>query len=446
MSRTSTGIVSDAAKHKVLGIGFLALVVLFTWLTYAIFSKTFVDYDEVELQSSKTGLQLPARADIKIRGAIVGEVLDMTTEGENVSLTLGLFPSETESIPSNVSARILPKTLFGEKYVALQIPEQPSSDPIAAGDVIKESEVSIEVEKVLSDLYPLLRTVQPAELNYTLNAISTALEGRGEAIGNNFVVLNDYLKRMNPQIPEMVEDLRLLSEVSDVYRSVVPEITTTLRNSVKTGNTFIEKEQKIQALFADIAGFSNTTRDFVEQNGQNIIRLSQVSPPILGVFAKYSPEYPCLLKGITRGIPKQAQTFRGYTLHINLEMIERQPRGFTPGDDPRFGDKRGPINLGMCQRAINGVYGQNNLPPLYFVPNVNDGVDRPTGKKGQSRVAPGFAAPQMDLTSGLAGTAAEREVVDAIVAPVLGVPRDEVPDVTSLLFGPLARGAEVGLR
>ena len=44
----------------------------------------------------------------------------------------------------------------------------------------------------------------------------------------------------------LVEDLRLLSEVSDVYRSAVPEIARTLRNSVTTGATFIEKEQKIE--------------------------------------------------------------------------------------------------------------------------------------------------------------------------------------------------------
>ncbi len=45
--------------------------------------------------------------------------------------------------------------------------------------------MSIEVEKVLSDLYPLLRTVQPAEINQTLNALATALEGRGDKLGQN---------------------------------------------------------------------------------------------------------------------------------------------------------------------------------------------------------------------------------------------------------------------
>ena len=50
------------------------------WLTYAIFTKKFADYDEVTLQTSTIGLQLPERADVKIRGVIVGEVLGFDTE------------------------------------------------------------------------------------------------------------------------------------------------------------------------------------------------------------------------------------------------------------------------------------------------------------------------------------------------------------------------------
>ena len=55
---------------------------------------------------------------------------------------------------------------------------------------------------MLSDLYPLLRTVQPADLNMTLNALATALEGRGEQLGENLETLDSYLKRLNPQIPQ----------------------------------------------------------------------------------------------------------------------------------------------------------------------------------------------------------------------------------------------------
>ena len=439
MNRNSKGYKTAVMiERRVFGVAFLVLLLFFGWVTHAIFNKQFTDFVEVDLLAAKSGLQLPAGADVKIRGVIVGEVRERDVTADGAKLTLGLYPDQLDTIPSNVSARLLPKTLFGEKYVALQMPEQPAPSAIGSGDVIRQSEVAIEVDKVLNDIYPLLRAVQPAEINYTLTAIATALEGRGEDIGSNLSVLNDYLERTNPQIPALVEDLRLLSEVSDVYRSVMPDLARLLRNSVTTGNTFVEKEQKIQALFNDVAGFSSTSKDFLEQNGENIIRLSELGQQQLPMFARYSPEYPCLLEGIVGAAPLQAETFRGYTLHINLELLPRQPRPYTAKDDPRYGDTRGPDCLGLPSPP----WSQENLPPPSIVPDIDDGVDEPTGKM---RSAPAVDRP-LDMTSGYAGTQVERQLVNAIAAPVLGVPASEVPDLTSLLFGPIARGTEVALR
>ena len=428
-------------EHRVLGVAFLVLLMLAVWFTYAVFNKSFVDYDEVVLHASKTGLQLPDRADVKVRGVIVGEVIDQQVTRRGVDLTLGLYPSSRDEVPADVSARIIPKTLFGEKYVALEPPAgvvPSAAQAIQPGAQITEARVGFEVERLLRDIYPFLRTVQPAELNYTLTAMATALEGRGEAMGKNFATLEDYLRRTNPQIPALVEDLRRLSKVSDVYREAVPDLARLLRNSVSTGHTFIEKEQKIQALFADVAAFSSTSRDFLEANGDNMVRLSELSARQLPVYAKYAPEYPCLLDAIVKAIPRQNESFRGKTLHINLETLPKQPRGFGPQDDPIYGDKRGPMDEGLCRRAINGEWNQNNLPPSSLVPNIRDGVDEPTGKQRP--------APVLDLTSGYAGSADERDIVNAVAAPALGVSADQVPDVASLLFGPLARGTEVAPR
>jgi phospholipid/cholesterol/gamma-HCH transport system substrate-binding protein len=429
-------------EHRVLGVAFLALLLLGVWFTYAVFNKSFTDYDEVTLQASKTGLQLPDRADVKLRGVIVGEVLDGRSTADGVTLTLGLYPSKRQVVPADVTAQIIPKTLFGEKYVALQTSSSTGTSPVTQaiqpGDRIEEAEVGFEVERLLNDIYPFLRTVQPAELNYMLTAMAAALEGRGTAIGENFATLNDYLERTNPQIPALVEDLRMLARTSDVYREAVPEVARLLRNSVTSGTTFIQKEQKIQALFADVAAFSSTSKDFLEANGDNIIRLGELSARQLPVYAKYAPEYPCLLDGIVKAAPRQAETFRGKTLHIVLENLPKQPRGYGTKDDAVYGDKRGPHDPAICRRAINGEWGQDNLPPKSLVPNIDDGVDEPTGKQRP--------APMVDVSSGYAGTAVERAVVNSLAAPVLDVPAASVPDVASLLFGPLARGAEVELR
>jgi hypothetical protein len=56
-------------------------------------------------------------------------------------------------------------------------------------------------------------------------------------------------------------------------------------------------------------------------------------------------------------------------------------------------------------------------------------------------------APTVDVasTSAAAG-AAEKSFFGALTGPVLGVPADKVPDLTTLLFGPLVAGTEVSVR
>ena len=372
-------------EHRVLGVAFLALLVFFGWLTYAIFNKAFTDYVPVTLQAGKTGLQLPTNADVKIRGVLVGAVRGRRVTADGVRLDLGIYPDKLGEIPANVSARIQPKTLFGEKYVALLVPARPATSAISAGDVIAPSTVSIEVEKVLSDIYPLLRAVQPADLNYTLTAVATALEGRGEQLGQNLVVLDDYLQRVNPQLPRLVEDLRMLGDVSDTYRSVLPELARLLRNTVTTGNTLVDKEQRIQALFDDVAAASDVTEGFLDRNGDNLIRLADLSRAQLPMFAEYAPEYPCLLNGIVDVVPREAEAFRGHELHINLELLPAQPRGYGPQDAPVYGARNGPLATELCERVLSDHYGQDNLPPASLIPNLDDGVDEPTGKGGQNR-------------------------------------------------------------
>lgn len=416
-------------KNRALGVAFVFLMLAGVWTVNGIFTQKFTDFAKVDLKTDHIGLQLPSNADVKVRGEIIGQVIETRTSSDGAVLTLGLDPNKIGSIPANVGASIIPKTLFGEKYVSLVIPTQPSSAALRRGDTIQQAHLPIEVEKVLDDIYPLLRTVQPAEINYTLNAISTALEGRGDDLGQNLEILNSYLKRFNPKVPKLIADLKLLGTVSDTYADVMPELGATLRNSVKTSNTLLDKQARLHSFLKDVSSFSDTARGFLDTNGDNIVQLGQVSEPQLALLRKYSPEFPCMLGGIVRIAPRLAQTFRGYVFHINLRTLPNQPRGYNAGDVPVYGARNGPY----CGTLPRVPYSPKH--PKHHVPDFNDGV------KGQlKRTATGF--DRVLVT----GTPQEKAVMVSLAAPMLGVPADQVDDISTLLFGPLARGSEVSVR
>src|SRR5690606_18382726 len=105
-------------------------------------------------------------------------------------------------------------------------------------------------------------------------AVATALDGRGEAMGRSLETLDGYLRKMNPQLPELVEDIKLTSQVAGVYEQVMPEIGDILRNTVTTGNTLLEKEDDLDKLFATVSRFSGVTGAFLDKNEQNLIRVA----------------------------------------------------------------------------------------------------------------------------------------------------------------------------
>ena len=115
-------------NHRFLGAVFIGLLVLGVWLVNAVFTQKFISFDHVTLSTGTIGLQLPDQADVKVRGVIVGQVIKAESEGDGATLELGIKPDQINTIPSNVTAAIVPKTLFGEKYIELNIPEGPVLD------------------------------------------------------------------------------------------------------------------------------------------------------------------------------------------------------------------------------------------------------------------------------------------------------------------------------
>ena len=55
-------------NHRFLGVVFVGMLVLGVWLVNAVFTQKFVSFDRVTLDTSTVGLQLPEKADVKVRG------------------------------------------------------------------------------------------------------------------------------------------------------------------------------------------------------------------------------------------------------------------------------------------------------------------------------------------------------------------------------------------
>ncbi|UYM03724.1 MCE family protein [Solicola gregarius] len=362
-----TPVLERTSTVRTLGIAFIVLMLIVLWITWGIFNKSFRDTVEVSMLAPSSGLQLSEGGDVKMRGVLVGEVesIELASDGEGAQISLDLDPDKVDKIPADVAALIVPKTLFGQKYVDLQIPEGAVTTPIAQGDVISQAKVPAEVETLLNDLYPLLRAVKPADLSKTLNALATALDGRGEEIGENLENLNDYLGKLNTVSPELVDDIVKLGDVSETYADAMPDIGTLLRNAVETGDTIVEKQDQLAEVFSAVSDFSDVGRSFFSYNGTGLIRLNHQARPTMSLLAEYSPIAPCVTKGAAKILPRLNQALRGNTLHGRVMYPVKQPTPYTGSETPILPPMSDQSSLlaPNCLSAPDSPYGNGNPSP-----------------------------------------------------------------------------------
>ena len=314
---------------------------------------------------------------------------------------------------------ILPTTLFGQKFIPFVRPDDPVGGVAQDGDVIPSDrvETNVELSQVLSDLFPLLRAVRPADLNATLNALATALEGRGEQFGQTMDELGQYLDAIDNHLPTLREDLVELADVADAYDVAAPDLLDVARQRHGHQQDDRGEAPKLDVFFSDLGGLADTSTRILRDNEQNLVRVGQVTEPVLALLAEYSPEFPCLIKGAANYAPILSKTFEGDWVKQYIEFFNPQWRVYDESDKPVYGEVgHGPWCAGLPKFKVPGTHysldqGSDLDEKLPRSPVPNFGV---------------FPPDWLNLTSGYAGTDGreadrQHDAGLAVRPPALGV-------------------------
>lgn len=394
------------ARRRTAGVVFLLVFALLIWLSISLYQKRFTAVAIVTLRTDTVGNELHMHADVKVRGVVVGEVRGISATGAGAELALAIQPDKVPLLPANVSAELLPTSLFGERYVQLVLPAHADVARLTAGSVISQdrSTSAIELEQVFRDLLPLLQDVQPQKLAVTLSAVSQALQGRGTELGQTLVRLNTYLQQVSPQLPALDDDIMQFAAVADDYAQSTPDILQALSDFTVTSATIAAQRTQLAQVFQSVTASAATLTGFLQANADNIIRLSTDSKSTLNLLARYAPEYPCVFQQLVAFEPAMDKVLGKGTnepgLHVTLKAVPSRG-AYVPGrDTPAYHDDAGP----HC-------YATTATTTSATVPN----------------------------------SAAENEFVNELAAPITNVPPAQLPGWSSELLGPLYRGSEVSV-
>ncbi|MFC5065033.1 MCE family protein [Actinomycetospora atypica] len=400
----------SSTRRRLAGVALLLIIALIVTLCLLQFNKFFKPVDMVTLETDSVGNQLSKQGDVKVRGVIVGEIKSVESDGQKATVQMAMDPDALTAIPSNVTARLVPKTLFGERFVSLEEPPNPSPRRLQEGDVIGQdrSQNATETEQVLNNLLPVIQAVEPQKLSDTLGAVSQALSGRGQQTGATLVQLNQFVGGLNPSLPDLINDLRLLAPTADIYTAALPDLLSALDNLVTTSRTLVEERAAFESTFRTVTSASDVATTFLVANRPNLIELSARSYPVLDLLRRYSPEFPCLFQQLTDLTPKINEVLTPTTgIKIAAELVIDRGK-YLPSDSPAFRDNRGP----RC-------YFVNGKAPQY----------PPAGGpfRDGSYAPPAASNASMDVTGGDNGGVQTRVGAPAAGAPAAGAPAAGAP-------------------
>ena len=362
---------AEARRLRLLGVVWLLVVVFLLWLSIAAYQHVFSDETTVTVEASQVGAQLNTGGDVRMNGAIVGRVVAVrpgpggTTGGASVELAIER--EAADRIPSDVTARILPTTLFGQKYVELLSDSDPTEAAVDDGAriPIDTSDETVEITDVLNRLEPLLTAVEPDDLASTLSALTTALDGRGAEIGQLINEAGPYLASLNDLAPQFIRDLELVADVSGDYADAMPSLVTVLTNGAVTAQTLADRPGDVAAFTSTTTQAAGAVEALLAASGENLARANAVARPTLEMLATYSPEIVCLLDGFY-GLNRSSASSAYDNRIFGRLQFGPQTTGYTAADELAFGDAgHGPDCRGLPDPPIPypGIVTDDGVEP-----------------------------------------------------------------------------------
>ncbi|MQS38738.1 MCE family protein [Streptomyces katsurahamanus] len=408
-------------RVRLAGAVFLLIPVLLIRLSVAVYQKDFSDDPVITVLTGSVGNEMHLNAEVKMRGVVIGSVRAIHADGEGARLTLAIRPGRLREVPADVTAQMLPTTLFGARYVALVPPAASASASssgrsLRAGDTIPRdrSRNAIELERVLGHVLPLLTAVQPEKLSATLTAVAQALKGRGEQLGSTLTTLDDHLRKLNPQLPVLNRDIARLVEVSGLYADIAPDVVRALTDFTTTSATLADQRAELSGLYRTTTAAAQEVTAFLRRNEKVLIRLAATGRPTLELLARYAPAFPCTLRTLAGFVPVMDKALGKGTdepgLHVKVTAVPSLG-AYRPGED-------------------TPVYDADGGPRCYSVPY--NGRPAPAAR----------SAPAL----GLPNSPEENRLVNELLAMELGKAPRELPDWSTVLTGPVYRGTEVRLK
>jgi phospholipid/cholesterol/gamma-HCH transport system substrate-binding protein len=279
----------------VTGLVTAILMVGTTYVAVLYSSGTFDDVYKVQARFSTAGQGLIKQSDVKVRGVNIGRVETVALVDGEALVTMRI--DGDERIPVGSRAVVRPKTLFGEKFVDIEVDaaKERRGPFLTDGDRITSTVAGYELERVLVTAQKLLASVDPADLTVIVDTLAESSRGQGERIRRqigNWAAVADVFARHDADTRQFLDDLEVLAASFDRSADNVVGLSRELNSSLPTLNA---ERDRIDDLLDGAADVARYAADIFERNRPTLEKAITEGGKTLAVVHEHRDELPDLL-------------------------------------------------------------------------------------------------------------------------------------------------------
>ncbi|NYG58796.1 phospholipid/cholesterol/gamma-HCH transport system substrate-binding protein [Nocardioides daedukensis] len=243
--------------------------------------------DPIELTATFPDvLDLVPQSTVKLADVTIGKVTSVELDGQKAKVTLEI--RRDADLPANTTAEIRQTSLLGEKFVSLNVPEEPAAETLGNGDsvALAPGNRNPEVEEVLGALSLVLNGGGVAQLKTISSELNNALTGKEGNVKSVLTQLDDFMSELDLNKRDIVKAIESLNRLSITANSQMDDITLALDKLPEAVASLDSQREDLVKMLKSLAELSDVgVRVISASKDVTIDALTQLQP-VLTEFAK----------------------------------------------------------------------------------------------------------------------------------------------------------------
>jgi phospholipid/cholesterol/gamma-HCH transport system substrate-binding protein len=219
---------------------------------------------------------------VRVDDVAVGDVTSITYDPRDNKAHVHMRIKKSVHLPANAVATLEQTTLLGEKYIAIDVPQnEPATGHLGDGSVIPYQRTSDlpDVEQLFGALSAVLNGGDLQDLQTINIEISKALSGREAAVKGALSQLDTFVTSLNGQRQQIVRALDELDRFSGQLAKGNADIATALDNLGPGLKVLADERAQFTTLLTDLASFGRVASHIIRSSrAQTVAGLRDLQP------------------------------------------------------------------------------------------------------------------------------------------------------------------------